>query len=136
MSETSQFDHHNIIYSTLDNLSFQITNVTSNCNIRMFVTSSDILLAIENDSKASMHIHLEKSTNKNSFNKQHDVNNLLLAEIDSYKHAQWIREQEKSNYQNYLKCISLRFRLNQISKDDDNFAHPITFGASSNAFLL
>ena len=121
LSETSHFDHHNIIFSTIDNLSFQIVNVTSNCNIRMFVTSSDILLAIENDPKASMHKHLERANNKNAFNKQHDINNLLLAEIDNYKHAQWIREQEKANFQNYINCINLRFRLNQISKDDDTF---------------
>jgi hypothetical protein len=118
-------------------------NVTSNCNIRMFVTSSDILLAIENDPKASMHKHLERATNKNAFNKQHDVNNLLLAEIDNYKHAQWIREQEKANHQNYINCINLRFRLNQISKDEDNFnidfddkGNQITTFSSQNIIFL
>ncbi len=80
LSDTTQFDHRNIIYSLVDNLSFQLTNVSFNCNIRMFSTS------FENDLKAIAHSYLDVSTKANSFNKQHDINNLLLAEVDSYKH--------------------------------------------------
>jgi hypothetical protein len=87
----------------------------------MFTTTSDVLLAFENDPKAVKHSYLDQSSNKNSFNKQHDINNLLLAEIDSYKHSQWIRDQEKQNHETYFKCLNLKFRLNSISKDEDNF---------------
>ena len=109
----------------------------------MFSTTSDIFLAFENDPKAITHSYLDISTNANSFNKQHDINNLLLAEVDSYKHSQWLRNQEKINHENYLKCLNLKHRLNLIAKDEDNFNFEIdqndneiiTFTSQSIIFL-
>jgi hypothetical protein len=67
----------------------------------MYQTTTDLLIIIENDIEASQHIQLEKANNTLIFNKQHDVNNLIIAENDESKHESWIKEQQALDEQIY-----------------------------------
>lgn len=56
-----------------------------------------------------------------TFNKQHDVNNMLLAENDHEKYKQWLRMQEKINLSIFKECKLLSNLISLISKEDDTF---------------
>ena len=121
LTETSYFDQHNILYSTIDNLSFQITSVYFECNVRLFRTTTDMLIIIKNDPESIDHHLIDNSDSKISFNKQHDINNILLSESDNEKRLSWLREQEKVHESEFEKCKEWQHVISQVSKEDDKF---------------
>jgi hypothetical protein len=89
LSESTYYDQHNILYSTTDNLSFQLTSTFYECNVRLFRTTTDTFVLIKND------YEIEPSNEKITFNKQHDINNILLSESDNNKHLEWVKKKKE-----------------------------------------
>lgn len=73
LSQNSYFDQHNILYSTTDNLSFQITSTFFECNVRLFKTTTDAYILFKNDPESKRHNEIANSNEKISFNRQHDI---------------------------------------------------------------
>ena len=121
LTETSYFDQHNILYSTQDNLSFQITSAFYECNVRLFRTTTDMYIIIKNDPESTNHYLIDYTDSKISFNKQHDINNFLLSENDNEKRLTWLREQEKVHESEFEKCKEWQHVMSQVSKEEDKF---------------
>ena len=121
LTETSYFDQHNILYSTIDNLSFQITNSFYECNVRLFRTTTDMYILIKNDPDSIYHNLIDFSDNNISFNKQHDINNIILSENDNERRLAWLKEQEKVHENDFEKCKEWQHVISQASKEEDKF---------------
>jgi hypothetical protein len=119
LSQNSYFDQHNILYSTTDNLSFQITSTFFECNVRLFKTTTDAYILFKNDPESKRYNEIANSNEKISFNRQHDINNIILAETDNTKHLEWYKDQENIHQENFLKCKNLKSNLDRISLLDD-----------------
>ena len=83
LSQHSYYDQHNILYSITDNLSFQLTSTFFECNVRLFKTTTDKFVLFKNDPESTRFNEIENSNEKISFNRQHDINNMILAEADN-----------------------------------------------------
>ena len=57
---------------------------------------------------------------KYSYNKQHDINNLLLAEMDDNKHLDWIRTQDSKHNEFFHRCNMYKSQIFIISQDSFN----------------
>ena len=87
----------------------------------IYKTTDDILIAFDTDLKAKNHIHIEKANEKITFNRQHDVNNLMLAEGDANKFREWLMTQEKTDIDYFKQCSTLANLISIIAKEDDTF---------------
>ena len=119
LSQNSYFDQHNILYSIIDNLSFQLTSTFYECNLRLFKTTTDAYVLFKNDPESARFNEIENSNEKISFNRQHDINNILLAETDNNKQQEWYKEQEKIHQENFIKCNNFKSNIDRISLLDD-----------------
>ena len=74
-------------------MSFQITSVYYECNVRLLRKTTDMYILIKNYPESINHHMIDFSDSKISFNKQPDINNILLSENDNEKR---LTEQEKN----------------------------------------
>ena len=121
LSQLTRLNQHNILFSLVDKLTFQIEKAVTECEMRMFQTTSDVYIIFENDPKAERHVYLEKAEDKNSFNKQHDINNLLLAELDNEKQFNYMQMVEIGKINKFYQCVQFKNQLNIIAKDKEAF---------------
>ena len=119
LSQNQYFDQHNIVYSTTDNLSFQLTGTFFECNVRLFRTTTDTYIIFKNDPEAYRYNEIENANERISFNKQHDINNILLSESDSDKHLQWVKTQERIHHENFIECNEFKNNVNTLSLQQD-----------------
>ena len=119
LSESTYYDQHNILYSTTDNLSFQLTSTFYECNVRLFRTTTDTFVLIKNDPESKRYYEIEPSNEKITFNKQHDINNILLSESDNNKHLEWVKTQERMHHENFIQCTNFKNEIDRISEQDD-----------------
>jgi hypothetical protein len=118
---TEDWALQNVLYSNIDGLTFQITGVTHECGVRLYKTTDDLLVLLANDHLAQDHQHIEVANEKTTFNRQHDINNLMLAESDAEKYNQWRRAQERVDLASYKECQALSTQLQLIAKEQDSF---------------
>ena len=91
------------------------------CNVRLFRTTTDTFILIKNDPDSVYHNLIEFTDSKISFNRQHDINNIILSENDNEKRLAWLKEQEKIHESDFEKCKEWQHVIAQVSKDDDKF---------------
>ncbi len=111
----------NFVYSDKDQLTFQVTKSIRECGVRMFETTSDFLIIFENDQEASEHKSIPETSSKISFNKQHDINNMMLAEADYEKYREYIKIKSLKEIDRLHECNQLSHMLKQIARDEDEF---------------
>lgn len=116
-----------IFYSKTDRLAFQIKSIEQVCGIRVLKTSTDVLLVVHSDPLAANHVKLEVTKPSNTFNHQHDLNSLILAEFDDKQLLQFNAQNAKDNLDRFYKCRQLADSLAVISNQNDkfNFFHDI-----------
>ena len=76
---------------------------------------------IQNDLEALHNNHIENWNSKLSFNKQHDINNVMFSESDNDKRLSWIIDQEKMHEIQFEKCKQWQHDISQLIKEEDKF---------------
>ena len=76
---------------------------------------------VKNDPEAAKHSLLSNTDSKISFNKQHDINNIILSENDNEKRLLWLKEQEKLHELDFEKCKLWQHDISQLVKEEDKF---------------
>ena len=113
-----------MLFSTDDNLTFQITGeeYLSECdNIRVYKTTGDLKIVFKSDQLARKHVNIPEYSQNATFNRQHDINNMLLAEGDNEMFNEWLSEREQTHLRLFKECTTLTSILSIIAKQHNEF---------------
>ena len=101
-----------------DELAFQLISEETICNTKAFKTTTDFYVIFDDQlNENTFGITSEKMT----FNKQHDINNLILAEEDKRYYDYWETKREIEDEEAYLKCKIITNQIKRTILDHGNF---------------
>ena len=110
----------NFIFSAEDKLLFEIVEEFYECDNRIYKTTDGLFVIFHNDPKRKEE-KIAKYGPRVTFNRQHDLNSLALAENDYNKYDQWLNARKLEKIALYHHCVLLRNQLREISSHSERF---------------
>jgi hypothetical protein len=135
-----QHDHPAILTSNTDKMTFQVTRTFHECGLQIMATTTELYLnELERDTEAV----IPKSNSDISFNRQHDINNFLLAENDYHKYRQWRSKQKTIDLETFHRCQAIATQMQAaISRNNEfsqlydiNGREQLVYSSNNNLFL-